>query len=219
MGSQAPPTTPMQGEEPTSPLSERSRLPTALTPPSSSRSTRAPGERSWKDGRRARRWAEPPFLGEAPPPVRPRPSPPHLTATQVQVEVAQVGVGGQALEERPGEGGVMGENGRGLPTKPRLFLLIRCGAPPQGGGTHLRASGGTRTPARLTWARAKALQKNCRRVGGVSRAFLGGWGYISHTHPAANRTVRNPTGRGGGPRMPNRVLDHPTGSLTNQWGP
>lgn len=99
-------------------------VPAAPGPPAS-------GAGKMAAGRGGGRSSPPP--GEAPPPLRPRPSPPHLTATQVQVEVAQVGVGGQALEERPGEGGVMGGNGRGLPTRPRLFLLIRCGAPPQGG--------------------------------------------------------------------------------------
>lgn len=58
---------------------------------------------------------------------------------------------------------------------PQPHLPRRQRTTPEG-DAHLRASGGSRTPARLMWDRAKVLQKNCCRVGGTSRVFLQGGG-------------------------------------------
>lgn len=62
VGSQAPPATPTQWEEPTSPLSERSRLPTALTPPQ--QFPQHPGPRRAE----LERWPQGEGVGGAPPP-------------------------------------------------------------------------------------------------------------------------------------------------------
>lgn len=90
-----------------------------------------------------------------------------------------------------------------------------------GDDAHLRASGGSRTPARLMWDRAKVLQKNCCRLGGTSRVFLRGGGsrapsalYIwgQSGTPQTNQLGQNPTK----PLDIQQNLDHPTQYPTTQ---